>query len=206
MVISKTRTVDVIIQALSPLLMMRAAGAAGVAAGAAVCASDGSINSAAAARAVSPASPAPISLLDVMVELLFASLDMCGSQRRGVGFAGADADGVVDVVDEDFAVADLAGLGRGGDGVDDLVGLLAGNGDFDLHFRQEVHGVLGAAVDFSVTLLASVTLHLGNGEPVDPRRGEGVANLLEIERLDDGHDDFHGFDPPLARTRLTGRT
>src|SRR5712691_3731340 len=70
-----------------------------------------------------------------------------GSQRRGVGFAGADADGVVDVIDEDFAVTDLAGLGRGSDGIDDLVDLIAGNSDFDLDLWQEIHGVFGTAVD-----------------------------------------------------------
>src|SRR3954470_4128459 len=200
MVISRTRTVDVIIQALSPLLMTRAAGAAaaGAAAGAAVCASDGSINSAAAARAGSPASPAPISFLDVMVELLFASLDMCGLQRRGVGFAGADADGVVDVVNEDFAVADLAGLGRSSDGLDDLVGLLARNSDFDLDLWQEIHGVFGTAIDFSMTLLTPVTFDLGDGQPVHPCRSQSVTDLVELERLDDGHDDFHGFDPRLG--------
>src|SRR3954462_678171 len=205
MVISRTRTVAVIIQALSPLLMTRAAGARGPAAAPAVGAGDGSINGGAAARAVSPASPAPISFLDVMVELLFASLDMCGLQRRGVGFAGADADGVVDVVDEDFAVADLAGLGRRGDGVDDLVGLLARNSDFDLDLRQEIHGVFGAAVDFSVSLLTPVTFDLGDGQPVHPCRSQSVTDLVELERLDDGHDDFHGFDPRLGPA-TAGRT
>src|SRR5579864_8821546 len=100
MVISRTRTVDVIIQALSPLLTTisgaaAAAGAAGAAAGAAVCASDGSISRAAMARAPSPTSPAPISFLDVMVKLRSKDLNARGSQCRCVGFAGADADGVV---------------------------------------------------------------------------------------------------------------
>src|SRR4029077_14278539 len=121
-----------------------------------------------------------------------------GSQRGGVGFAGADADGVVDVVDEDFAVADLPGLGSSGDGVDDLVGLLARNSDFDLDLRQEIHGVFGAAVDFSMTLLTPVTFDLGDGQPVHPCRSQSVTDLVELERLDDGHDDFHGFDPRLG--------
>ena len=34
-------------------------------------------------------------------------------QRVGIGLAGADAQRVRDVDDEDFAVADLAGLGGG---------------------------------------------------------------------------------------------
>jgi hypothetical protein len=30
---------------------------------------------------------------------------------------------------------------------------------------------------------------------VHPDRGQGVADLVELEWLDDGHDDFHWFDP-----------
>src|SRR5215218_11033376 len=105
---------------------------------------------------------------------------------------------MVDVVNEDFAVADLPGLGSGGDGLDDLVGLLARNSDFDLDLRQEIHGVFSAAIDFSMALLTPVSLDLGDGQPVHPRRSQSVADLVELERLDDGHDDFHGFDPRLG--------
>ena len=79
-----------------------------------------------------------------------------------------------------------------------------GDSDFDLDLRQEVHGVFGAAVDFSVALLTPVALDLGDGQPVHPRRGQSVADLVELERLDDGHDDFHGFDPRLGPAS-TGR-
>src|SRR4029079_15323668 len=103
-----------------------------------------------------------------------------------------------DVVDEDFSVADLAGFRRRGDGVDNLVGLIAWNGDFNLDLRQEVHGVFGAAIGFSVALLTPVTFDLGDGEPVHPRRSQRVTDLVELERLDDGHDYFHGFDPRLG--------
>src|ERR1051326_1327226 len=121
-----------------------------------------------------------------------------GLQCGRVGFAGADADGVVDVVDEDFAVADLTGLGGGRNGIDDLVGLIGWNSDFDLDLRQEVHGIFGAAIVFSVALLTPGSLDLGDGQPVPPRRSQSVADLVELERLDDGHDDFHGFDPRLG--------
>ena len=42
-------------------------------------------------------------------------------QRVVVGLAGADAHGAIEVVNEDFSVADLAGLGRVADRGDDLV-------------------------------------------------------------------------------------
>src|SRR5262249_15843874 len=39
-------------------------------------------------------------------------------------------------------------------------------------------------------------------------RRESVADLVELERLDDGHDDFHKYDPrlgPFLRRRLWAR-
>ena len=42
-------------------------------------------------------------------------------EGRGIGLAGANADRMVEVDDEDLAVADLAGLGGRGDGIDGLV-------------------------------------------------------------------------------------
>src|SRR5215471_1319536 len=124
--------------------------------------------------------------------------DSCGagSERRLSGFAGADADSLVEADDKDLAVADLAGLRGRGDRLDDLVGLVGGNRHFDLQLGQEAHGVLGAAVDFRVALLTSVTLDFGDGHPVHAYRSQSVADLVELERLDDGHDDFHGFYPP----------
>ena len=104
--------------------------------------------------------------------------------------------------DEDLAVADLAGLGRGGDGFDDFVDLVGSDCDLNLELRQEAHGVFGAAIDFGVPLLTPVSLDLSDGHAVHPDRGQGVTDLVELEWLYDGHDDFHLVRSPLARRRL----
>src|SRR6185295_14381870 len=51
-----------------------------------------------------------------------------------------------------------------------------------------------------MTLLTPVPLHFGHGHPVHADRGESVADLIELERLDNGHDDFHGIIPAWARS------
>src|SRR4051812_5679431 len=135
--------------------------------------------------------PARASFLSVMVQLLCGA----GSERGRVGFAGADANGLVESQHEDLAVTDLSGFGGGRDGLDDLVGLRGWNRHLDLELGQEAHGVFGAAVDFRVALLTSVTLDLGDGHSVHANRSQSVADLVELERLDDGHDDFHGYPP-----------
>ena len=49
------------------------------------------------------------------------------SKCSGIGLAGADTNRMVEVDDEDLAVADLSGLCRGRDGVDGLVDLIGGD-------------------------------------------------------------------------------
>src|SRR5205085_1221285 len=156
MVIISTRATEVSIQAVSPEFGVHfsstgglavpshaggaasAAGAAAAAAGgvAGACASEAFTNAklSRAARRKPQAratSPARGDFLRVMVWLLSIE-EGAGSKRRLVGLAGADAHRMFEAEHEDLAVADLAGLGRPGDGVGDFVDLVGRNRDFDL--------------------------------------------------------------------------
>src|SRR4029077_15238820 len=115
------------------------------------------------------------------------------SERVAVGFAGANAQGVVDRGDEYLTVANLASLGGAADRLDNLVNVLFGDGDLDADFWQEVHRIFGAAIDFGMALLAPITLHFSNRHSVNANREKGVAHFVELERLDDGGDQFHGI-------------
>src|SRR5262249_15561166 len=117
-------------------------------------------------------------------------------QRVTVGLAGADAHCALDAGDKDLAVADLAGLGRVGDHLDHLVDLVVVDSDVDPDLGQEVHGVFGAAINLLVALLAAVAFDLGDGHALDAVGGERVAHVVELERLDDGDDQFHGISVP----------
>src|SRR4051794_2316488 len=55
-----------------------------------------------------------------------------------------------------------------------------------------------------MALLAAVSLHLRDSEAVHPETGQRVADLLELERLDDGHHDLHGCPRCVRRARRTG--
>src|SRR4029079_17996852 len=104
---------------------------------------------------------------------------------------------MIEAEHEDLAVADLAGLRGRGDGLDDLVDLIGSAGDFQLDLRQKAHGIFGAAVDFGVALLAPVAFHLGDGQSLNANLAERITDLVELERLDDGHDNFHWFNLPV---------
>src|SRR6478735_1786974 len=121
-----------------------------------------------------------------------------------IAFAGADADGLLEGTDEDFAVADLAGAGSRRNRLDRAVDEIACDRHFDFQLRQEAHGIFGAAVDFGVALLAAVAFDLGYRQTVHADGGEGVAHLVQFERLYDRHYYFHVSLPAYAHRSRHG--
>src|SRR6201990_598923 len=105
---------------------------------------------------------------------------------------------MVEVDDEDFAVADLAGFGSRGARIDGLVDLVRIDGDFDLDLGQEAHGIFGAAIDFRVAFLPAVALDFRHRQTVNANGGQGVTDFFEFEWLDDRHNNFHGSYPRLG--------
>src|SRR6266849_668574 len=103
-----------------------------------------------------------------------------GSERVGVGLAGADAHRVLEIEHEDLAVADLAGLGGGGDRLDQFVGPVGRNRDLDLHLGPEIHRIFGAAIDLGVAALAPIALDLGHGEAGDAEIADGVEYAVNF--------------------------
>src|SRR3954468_14539086 len=112
---------------------------------------------------------------------------------------------MVEVDDEDLAVADLSGFGSRCDGVDGLVDLVRGDSDLDLDLGQEAHRVFSAAIDFRMAFLPAISLDFGYRQTVNADGGQGVTDFFELEWLDDRHNNFHGSYPRLARC-ATGRS
>src|SRR5919107_5254966 len=191
MVMRITRIVETSIQVVSPLLTVGAAAAAASAAGAAAsCARAGS-------RASRPSAAPPRAVMSrgrIFIGFELRKTWLKGWESKGIdiGLAGADADCLFERRDEDLAVADLPCAGCGRDRLDHLRDQLGGDRYLDLQLRQEAHGIFGAAIDFRMTLLPSISFDFSHGKPVHAKSGERVAHLLQLERLDDRHHDFHG--------------
>src|SRR5215211_527803 len=107
------------------------------------------------------------------------------------GFAGADADRFFDVGDENLAVADPPGLGSPPDRLNGFVEQIIAENNLDLHLGQEIHDVLGSAVEFRMTLLPAKALGFGDGNALQTDLLQSFFHLVELERLDDGLDFFH---------------
>jgi len=71
------------------------------------------------------------------------------------------------VVTKILAVADAAGAGCGGDGLDHGLHVVVLDDDLELHLGQEVDDVLGSPVEFGVAALAAEPLHLADGDALD---------------------------------------
>src|ERR1700756_1490388 len=108
---------------------------------------------------------------------------------------------MVEVDDEDLAVADLAGFRRRGDGVDGFVDLFGSNSDFDLDLGQETHRVFCASVNFRMAFLPAVPFDFRHRETVNANGGQGIPDFFELEWLDDRHNNFHGSYPRLCPVR-----
>src|SRR6202051_4719293 len=120
------------------------------------------------------------------------------SKCSGISLAGADANRMVEVDDEDLAASDLSRLCRGRDGVDGLVDLVGGDRDLDLDLGQEAHRVFSTTVNFRMALLPAIPLDFRHRETVNANGGQGVTDFFELEWLDDRHNNFHGSYPRLG--------
>ena len=107
------------------------------------------------------------------------------------GFSGADANHIGQIADEDLAVADLAGLGAFANRVEDRLqdGII--DDDLDLDLGNEIDGILGAAVHFGVAFLAAEAADLGDGHALDPRVGQCLFDVVELEMADNGFNFLH---------------
>src|SRR5262245_35098882 len=74
------------------------------------------------------------------------------------GLPGADPDRFLDVGDKYLAVADPPGLGGATDRVDGSFHHVVAKYDFDFDLGEEIHHVLGAAIEFRMSLLATEAL------------------------------------------------
>src|SRR5579862_77631 len=107
-------------------------------------------------------------------------------------FTRTDADDILDRNDEDFSVTDAPGLRRLGNRLDDRGDRLVFRDDFKLHLGQEIDDVLGAAVQLCVSLLPTKPFDFTDRDALDADVAQTLLDLVELERLDDGFDLFHG--------------
>src|SRR5215217_8276176 len=114
-----------------------------------------------------------------------------GSEGVGPGLPGPDPPDVVDWHDPYLAVTDLAGASRFDELLDHPVGIAVIDQDLDPDLGHEVDRVLGAPVHLGVSALPAEALDVGDGEALYAEILDRVLHVVDLERLDDAHDELH---------------
>src|SRR6266567_17198 len=118
------------------------------------------------------------------------------SQCALIALAGANANRGVHGMNEDLPVADIAGLRRARENGSDFVHETVGHHHLDL--GKEVNRVLAAAVELGMPLLPAEAANLGNRHADNAYASQGLLDVVELERLDDGLDLLHENPPGAA--------
>src|SRR5262245_40253363 len=113
------------------------------------------------------------------------------SKRRVAGLARADTHRMLEIEDEHLAIADRARARGPRDGFQYLLDERVRHSRFDLRLRNEVDRVLGPAVELGMPLLSAEALDLGHRHALHTRLGQRLADIFELERLDDSRYEFH---------------
>ena len=117
---------------------------------------------------------------------------MCGFASDGafVFFTRADAHDVFERAHEDLSVADLAGARGSKNSFNHGVNRVVSDGDVDADFGKKVDDLFRAAVELRMAATAEA-LAFRNGEAVNAGGGKGLADVVELEGLDDDGDELH---------------
>jgi hypothetical protein len=90
------------------------------------------------------------------------------------------------IEDKNLSITDLAGLGRVGDDLDDLVGKRIHHGDFDFYLGDELNGIFGTPINFGVPPLTAKAANVGDGDALHAHIADCLANIIELERFNNG--------------------
>ena len=123
-------------------------------------------------------------------------------QSFAAAFAGPNADDFGQIGDKNLAIADVSGSGNFSDFLNGLPRVVIADDEFELHFRQEVYGILSTSIDFFVPSLTTEAANFGNGHPLNADLVETILHFFQFVVSDDGFDFFHRKVPSGDRIDL----
>jgi hypothetical protein len=78
--------------------------------------------------------------------------------------------------------------------------LIVADGHLQFDFGQKVHHVLCTAIKLGVPLLTAEPLDLRDREALHADFRQGLADIVKLEGLDNGGNEFHSSPPVVANT------
>jgi len=113
------------------------------------------------------------------------------SQRLHPAFIRSDTHRLFHLRNKDLSIPDLPRLRRAQDRFDGALRAIVRNNHLEFYFRQKIDRVLGAAINFAVTLLAAKAFYLTESHSFYASCHQRFFDRLGFKRLDDRLDFFH---------------
>src|SRR5262249_29629538 len=82
-------------------------------------------------------------------------------------FTGSDTHRFFHLRNKDLAIADFSGLGLFQNCFNCALCTIVGDHDLELYFWKEIHGVLGASINFAVPFLSAKSFYLAQSHSLD---------------------------------------
>src|SRR5699024_8807217 len=93
--------------------------------------------------------------------------------------------------DEDFSIPYLAGKCGFYNDINHVFHQRCRNNDFKLDFGQEVHHILGIAIQFRMAFLSTKSLDFGNRHSTNTDVSQCFPYFIQFKRLNNGRNELH---------------
>ena len=117
-------------------------------------------------------------------------------KRFFASFTSSNPNGVFKIGNENLSIADLTGLSRLKNRINDGAKILIGAHDFDFHFWNKVDRVFRTTVDFRVTFLTPKSSNLCHGHAMNSMIRESIFYVLELKVT---YDSFYFLHDPTSK-------
>ena len=112
-------------------------------------------------------------------------------ERLRTAFIRSDPDRFFHFRDENLSITDLSSPRGAQDCIDGALCAIVRHHHLEFHFRQEIHRVLGATINFAVTFLPTKAFDLTQSHSLHPHCHERFFYRLGFKGLDDSFDFLH---------------
>jgi len=122
-------------------------------------------------------------------------LQLCQQRHHSdcivIFLSGANANNALDGYNENLSIANFAGMGGGFDGLHNQVDLICYDHYLNIYLGDKVNHVFSTTINLGMSFLASVTLYLGDGHPLNANFCQRFFNAVEFKWFYNRLNFFH---------------
>src|SRR5512139_2583934 len=120
-----------------------------------------------------------------------SSLDPSPSQRGFSGFSRPNTHHLVQLSNKNLPIPNATSFRRTSDGLNHPRYLRVRHSDLDFHLGDKFNRILLASIRFLMAFLTPKPFDFRYGHPLNTDFQQGIFNLFQFKRFDDGFNQFH---------------